>query len=119
MNALDRLTEIEEQIKDLLATADATEKEAQDMRAQAEALAKQVSLASQIKKEIEEKLEEERNTVKSLAENFRGELDDEKRSDFDAILQCAGIEFEVEADENESPDEGGAEDSEEIVQLTG
>jgi adenine C2-methylase RlmN of 23S rRNA A2503 and tRNA A37 len=106
MSALERLEEMERRIEDLLAQADVAEKEAQELREKASKLGEQMSLASQIKKEMEEKLEEERQTVKSLAESFREKLTEEDRKDFDAIMQCSGIEYEE--------DQGRTEDTEGI-----
>ena len=127
MSAIEQIKELQRQIENLHDLATVAEIEAKKYREEADAIQEKVEFALAVAAEYETKLkeaedarEEEKETVKSLAGNFRDELDEDKRKDFDDLMQCAGIEFEVDTDENESEDEGREEATEGIVQeLTG
>jgi len=127
MSAIEQIKELQRQIENLHDLATVAEIEAKKYREEADAIQEKVEFALAVAAEYETKLkeaedarEEEKETVKSLAGNFRDELDEDKRKDFDDLMQCAGIEFEVDADENESEDEGREEATAGIVQeLTG
>ena len=123
MSAIEQIKELQRQIEDLLDLATAAEEEAKKHREQAKAIQEKVEFALAVSAEYEQKLkeaedkqEEEKQAVKSLASTFRETIDSESREDFDSLMQCAGIEFEVDADDNTSENEGGEEASSEIVQ---
>lgn len=116
MSAIEQIKELQRRIEDLNALADSAEAEAAKHREEAKAIGDKVSFALAVAAEYESKMSEEKEAVKELAASFREQLDDENKESFDDLMLCAGIEFEEEADANESENEGREEDSEGIVQ---